>query len=83
MAVATGTSLKLSWGVPLGAQLLSLLYTVVVRTGNKTILFNRTVEELQIIVTIPNACDQYEATVMANYGATRGYPSIRNFSAGE
>eukprot|EP00731_Ephydatia_muelleri_P019871 Em0012g696a len=82
MAVATGTTLKLTWGAPLGNELLSLLYAVVFRTGNGSILFNRTLGELQVIISIPNTCDQYEATVMAYCGATSGYPSIRKFNAG-
>lgn len=83
MAVATGTTLKLTWGVPLGNELPSLLYAVVVRTGNGSILFNRTLGELQVTINIPNTCDQYEATVIAYCGATSGYPSIRKFNAGE
>ena len=83
MAIATGTSLKITWGVPLGTELLPLMYAVVVRTGNGSLLFNGTVGVLQVTINIPNACDQYEVAVMANCVATSGYPSILKFSAGE
>ena len=84
-ALSTGTSVRLSWGLPPGTLSPTLLaYSVVVRRGNGTLLFNGTVMELQVIINIPPLCDQYEAIVTATCGGIDGgYFGGINFAAGK
>ena len=62
------TSVLLAWGPLSGAQFPSLFYRVLVTSGNGTPVHNRTVKELQLILTTPDPCDQYWANVTAVYG---------------
>ncbi|KAL5516413.1 hypothetical protein EMCRGX_G001728 [Ephydatia muelleri] len=57
------TSVLLAWGPPSGAQSPSLFYKVLVTRGNGTLVYNKTVKELQLILTTPDPCDQYWANV--------------------
>ena len=59
------------------------MYSVVVRRGNGTLLFNGTVMELQVIINTPPLCDQYEAIVTATCGGSiGGYSGVIMFAAG-
>ena len=62
------TSVLLAWGPPFGAQSPSLFYRVLVTSGNGTLVYNKTVKELQLILTTPDPCDQYRANVTTFYG---------------
>ena len=62
------TSVLLAWGPPSEAQSPSLFYRVLVTGGNGTLVYNKTVTELQLILTTPDPCDQYWANVTAIYG---------------
>ena len=61
------TSVLLAWGPLSGAQSPSHFYRVLVTSGNGTPVHNRTVKELQLILTTPDPCDQYWANVTAVY----------------
>eukprot|EP00731_Ephydatia_muelleri_P001512 Em0001g1512a len=62
------TSVLLAWGRPSGAPTPSLFYKVLVTSGNGTLVYDKTVKELQLILTTPDPCDQYWANVTAVYG---------------
>ena len=62
------TSVMLAWGPPSGAQSPSLFYRVLVTSGNGTLVYNKTVKELQLILSTPDPCDQYWANVTSVYG---------------
>ena len=62
------TSVILAWGPPSGAQSPSLFYRILVTSGNGMLVCNRTVKELQLILTTPDPCDQYWANVTTVYG---------------
>ena len=62
------TSVLLVWGPPSGAHSPSLFYRVLVTSGNGTLVYNKTVKELQLILTTPDPCDQYWANVTSVYG---------------
>eukprot|EP00731_Ephydatia_muelleri_P001491 Em0001g1491a len=62
------TSVLLAWGPPFGAQSPSHFYRVLVTSSNGTLVYNKTVTELQLILTTPDPCDQYWANVTAVYG---------------
>ena len=61
------TSVLLAWGPPSGAQSPSLFYRVLVTSGNGTLVYDKTVKELQLILTTPDPCDQYWANVTTVY----------------
>ncbi|KAL5479787.1 hypothetical protein EMCRGX_G023365 [Ephydatia muelleri] len=64
------TFMKLAWVPPSVFQSSSLsTYTVVVKRGNGTLVYNETVRESQLVVPTPDPCDYYEATVILQYGA--------------
>lgn len=65
-------SIKLAWEPPSAFQSPSLLsYTVVVKSRNGTLVYNETVKESQLVVTTPDPCDHYDATVSSQCGVAK------------
>ena len=68
-----GTATKLAWGPPPDAQSPSLLsYAVVISNGSGALVYNETVREPQLVITTPDPCDHYEATVTPMCGSITG-----------
>ena len=66
------TFVKLAWVPPSDFQSPSLsTYTVVVKRGNGTLVYNETVRESQLVVPTPDPCDYYEATVSSQCGLAK------------
>ncbi|KAL5479785.1 hypothetical protein EMCRGX_G023363 [Ephydatia muelleri] len=66
------TFVKLAWVPPSAFQSPSLsTYTVVVKRGNGTLVYNETVRESQLVVPTPDPCDYYEATVSSQCGLAK------------
>lgn len=66
------TFLKLAWEPPSAFQFPSLLtYTIMVKSGNGTLVRNETMKESQLVVTTPDPCDPYEATIYSMCGLTQ------------
>ena len=60
------------WGPPLDAQSPSLLsYAVVIRNGSGAPVYSETVREPQLVITTPDSCGHYEATVTLMCGRLR------------
>ena len=58
------TATLLVWGPPPDAQSPSLLsYAVVIRNGSGAPVYSETVREPQLVITTPDPCGHYEATV--------------------
>ena len=67
------TATKLAWGPPPDAQSPSLLsYAVVISNGSGAQVYNETVREPQLVITTPDPCDHYEATVTPMCGSITG-----------
>ena len=66
-ALNNATSILLTWGPPYGTQSPSLFYRLMVTSGNGTLVYNKIVKELQLILTTPDPCDQYWANVTTVY----------------
>ena len=63
----------LAWGPPPDAQSPSLLsYAVVIRNGSGAPVYSETVREPQLVITTPDPCDHYEATVTPMCGSITG-----------
>eukprot|EP00731_Ephydatia_muelleri_P019271 Em0012g96a len=63
----------LVWGPPPDAQSPSLLsYAVVIRNGSGAPVYSETVREPQLVITTPDACGHYEATVTPMCGSITG-----------
>ena len=65
--VLNATFVLLVWGPPSGAPSPSLFYRVLGTSGNGTLVYDKTVKELQLILTTPDPCDQYWANVTTLY----------------
>eukprot|EP00731_Ephydatia_muelleri_P019243 Em0012g68a len=62
-----GTATLLVWGPPPDAQSPSLLsYAVVIRNGSGAPVYSETVREPQLVITTPDPCGHFEATVTPN-----------------
>ena len=59
------TSFKLAWAY--SVQFPALSYIVLVTNSSGASVFSRTVMEPPVIITTPDPCDHYEATVTATY----------------
>ena len=58
------TATLLVWGPPLDVQFPSLLsYAVVIRNGSGAPVYSETVREPHLVITTPDPCGHYEATV--------------------
>lgn len=57
----------LSWEQPSVMQSTSLMYNVLIINRTGTVVYNETVNGLQVIITGLNPCDSYNATVTAQY----------------
>ena len=67
------TASKLAWGPPPDAQSPSLLsYAVVISNGSGAPVYNETVREPQLVITTPDPCGHYEATVTPMCGSIAG-----------
>ena len=67
------TASKLAWGPPPDAQSPPLLsYAVVISNGSGAQVYNETVREPQLVITTPDPCDHYEATVTPMCGSITG-----------
>ena len=63
----------LVWGPPPDAQSPSLLsYAVVIRNGSGAPVYSETVREPQLVITTPDPCGHYEATVTPMCGSITG-----------
>ncbi|KAL5488584.1 hypothetical protein EMCRGX_G017551 [Ephydatia muelleri] len=63
----------LVWGPPPDAQSPSLLsYAVVIRNGSGAPVYSETVREPQLVITTPDPCSHYEATVTPMCGSITG-----------
>ena len=69
------TATKLAWGPPRDAQSSPLLsYAVVISNGSGALVYNETVREPQLVITTPDPCDHYEATVTPMCGGAQTNP---------
>ncbi|KAL5488546.1 hypothetical protein EMCRGX_G017500 [Ephydatia muelleri] len=67
------TATLLVWGPPPDAQSPSLLsYAVVIRNGSGAPVYSETVREPQLVITTPDPCSHYEATVTPMCGSITG-----------
>ncbi|KAL5488560.1 hypothetical protein EMCRGX_G017515 [Ephydatia muelleri] len=67
------TATLLVWGLPPDAQSPSLLsYAVVIRNGSGVPVYSETVREPQLVITTPDPCGHYEATVTPMCGSIAG-----------
>ena len=67
------TATVLVWRPPPGVQSPSLLsYAVVIRNGSGATVYSETVRELQLVITTPDPCGHYEATVTPMCGNITG-----------
>ena len=63
----------LVWGPPPDAQFPSLLsYAVMIRNGTGAPVYSETVREPQLIITTPDPCGHYEATVTPMCASIKG-----------
>ena len=68
-----GTATLLVWGPPPDAQSPSLLsYAVVIRNGSGAPVYSETVREPQLVITTPDPCGHFEATVTPMCGNITG-----------
>ncbi|KAL5488564.1 hypothetical protein EMCRGX_G017521 [Ephydatia muelleri] len=68
-----GTATLLVWGPPPDAQSPSLLsYAVVIRNGSGAPVYSETVREPQLVITTPDPCGHFEATVTPMCGSITG-----------
>ena len=78
------TTTLLVWGPLPDAQSPSLLsYAVVIRNGSGTPVYSETVREPQLVITTPDPCDHYEATVTPMCGNITGVQSTSVELGGE
>ena len=67
------TATLLVWGPPPEAQSPSLLsYAVVIRNGSGAPVYSETLREPQLVITTPDPCGHYEATVTPMCGSITG-----------
>ena len=73
IAIYNDTGTVLVWGPPPDVLSPSLLsYAVVIRNGSGAPVYSETVREPQLVITTPDPCGHYEATVTPMCGNITG-----------